>query len=70
MEEIKHTYPAVWDHFLREISAKEDRLQATAKRMDHLARAFRREELHHLSADYDKQREHDKRIHEKIQAEL
>ena len=36
-----------------------DRVRATAKRIDHLERAFRREEIKHLKEDYDRQRADD-----------
>jgi len=44
---------------------KKDRVIATtAKRVDHLERAFRREELKHLDEDYERQREQDKKEYE------
>ncbi|KAK5940864.1 eukaryotic translation initiation factor 3 subunit A [Knufia obscura] len=44
---------------------KKDRVIATtAKRIDHLERAFRREELKHLDEDYERQREEDKKEYE------
>ena len=36
-----------------------DRLRVTGRRLDHLERAYRREEIKHLPADYDAQRERD-----------
>ncbi|RMZ79413.1 hypothetical protein DV738_g3293, partial [Chaetothyriales sp. CBS 135597] len=45
---------------------KDNRIRITAKRIDHLERAFRREELKHLPADYEKQREEDLKIYEEI----
>lgn len=41
-----------------------DRVAATGKRIDHLERAFRREEVKHLPEDYDKQRAEDTAIYE------
>jgi len=44
---------------------KKDRVIATtAKRVDHLERAFRREELKHLDEDYEHQREQDQKEYE------
>ncbi|KAF9237898.1 hypothetical protein DTO013E5_4883 [Penicillium roqueforti] len=42
-----------------------DRIRTTAKRIDHLERAFRREELKYISADYDAQKKLDREIYEK-----
>ena len=39
----------------KEKNEKESKIRVTAKRIDHLERAFRREELKHLSADYERQ---------------
>lgn len=44
---------------------KDGIIATTAKRIDHLERAFRREELKHLPEDYEKQREHDLAVYEK-----
>lgn len=44
---------------------KDGVVATTAKRMDHLERAFRREELKHLDEDYQKQRDHDLKVYEK-----
>ena len=43
---------------------KANRVGVTAKRNDHLERAFRREELKHLPADYEQQRKHDMEVYE------
>ena len=36
-----------------------ERLRITGKRIDHLERAFRREEINHMSEDYERQRQED-----------
>ncbi|KAF5014490.1 hypothetical protein F66182_14501, partial [Fusarium sp. NRRL 66182] len=41
-----------------------DRIRITAKRIDHLERAFRREELKHIPEDYEKQKQHDMEVYE------
>ncbi|KAI9790467.1 MAG: eukaryotic translation initiation factor 3 subunit A [Peltula sp. TS41687] len=46
-----------------------ERLRVTGKRIDHLERAFRREEVKHLSEDAAAQRERDLAAYEKIMAE-
>ncbi|KAJ5788699.1 Eukaryotic translation initiation factor 3 subunit EifCa [Penicillium paradoxum] len=46
-----------------------DRIRTTAKRIDHLERAFRREELKHISADYDAQKKLDRDLYEQQNAE-
>jgi hypothetical protein len=46
-----------------------EKLRFTAKRVDHLERAYRKEELKHLSADYDNQRERDVQAYEKTKSE-
>ncbi|KIW92093.1 eukaryotic translation initiation factor 3 subunit A [Cladophialophora bantiana CBS 173.52] len=43
---------------------KDERIRVTAKRLDHLERAFRREELKYQQQDYEKQREEDMKIYE------
>ncbi|KIW65766.1 eukaryotic translation initiation factor 3 subunit A [Phialophora macrospora] len=43
---------------------KDDKIRITAKRLDHLERAFRREELKYQEQDYEKQRDEDMRIYE------
>lgn len=45
---------------------KDHRIQITAKRIDHLERAFRREELKYRDADYEKQREEDLKLYEQM----
>ncbi|KAL9623783.1 MAG: hypothetical protein Q9160_002014 [Pyrenula sp. 1 TL-2023] len=47
----------------------DDRIKATAKRIDHLERAFRREEIKHLPDDYEKQRVQDLEAHETQKAD-
>lgn len=47
----------------------DDRIKATAKRIDHLERASRREEIKHLPEDYEKQRVQDQEVHEKQKAD-
>ncbi|GBC01159.1 hypothetical protein RclHR1_04090010 [Rhizophagus clarus] len=50
-----------------------ERLRATAKRMDHLERAYRKEEISLLEKDYERQRKADKAYHEtarKLQLEM
>lgn len=49
----------------KEKNEKDARIRTTAKRIDHLERAFRREELHHLPEDYQRQREHDLEVYER-----
>jgi translation initiation factor 3 subunit A len=46
-----------------------DRIRITAKRIDHLERAFRREELKHIPEDYEKQKQHDMKVYEKQKEE-
>lgn len=46
-----------------------DRLRVTGKRIDHLERAFRKEELKHLPADYETQRQEDLTEYEKTKTE-
>jgi len=41
-----------------------ERLRVTGKRIDHLERAFRREELQHLTTDYEEQRKRDRAEHD------
>ena len=48
---------------------KDNRVRITAKRIDHLERAFRREEVKHLEDDYNRQREEDIKIFEENKAE-
>ncbi|KAE8376718.1 eukaryotic translation initiation factor 3 subunit A [Aspergillus bertholletiae] len=46
-----------------------DRIRTTGKRIDHLERAFRREELKHIPADYEAQKKHDMELYEAMKAE-
>ncbi|KAL4967450.1 putative eukaryotic translation initiation factor 3 subunit EifCa [Aspergillus stella-maris] len=46
-----------------------DRVRTTGKRIDHLERAFRREELKHVQEDYEKQKKADMEIYERQKAE-
>lgn len=48
---------------------RDERVRVTAKRVDHLERAFRREELKHLPEDYERQRRHDLEIYEQSKAD-
>ena len=43
---------------------RDDKVRITAKRLDHLERAFRREELRYEKPDYEKQREEDIKVYE------
>lgn len=52
----------------REKNDINERLRITGKRIDHLERAFRKEESKKLSADYDKQIEVDRAIYETVKA--
>jgi translation initiation factor 3 subunit A len=53
----------------KEKNEMSEKLRFTAKRLDHLERAYRKEELKHLSDDYAKQRERDQAAYEKTKAE-
>ncbi|THZ06393.1 hypothetical protein D6C95_02427 [Aureobasidium pullulans] len=53
----------------KEKNEMSEKLRFTAKRIDHLERAYRKEELKHLSADYDTQRERDLAAYEKTKSE-
>ncbi|KAI4852414.1 hypothetical protein E4T45_04715 [Aureobasidium sp. EXF-8846] len=53
----------------KEKNEMSEKLRFTAKRVDHLERAYRKEELKHLSADYDNQRERDVEAYEKTKSE-
>ncbi|RLL93558.1 eukaryotic translation initiation factor 3 subunit A [Aspergillus turcosus] len=46
-----------------------ERIRTTAKRIDHLERAFRREELKHIPEDYEAQKKHDMELYEAMKAE-
>ncbi|KAI1938725.1 eukaryotic translation initiation factor 3 subunit A [Ophidiomyces ophidiicola] len=46
-----------------------EKIRITSKRIDHLERAFRREELKHLPTDYDDQKKRDLEVYEKNKAD-
>ncbi|KZZ91972.1 Proteasome component (PCI) domain protein [Ascosphaera apis ARSEF 7405] len=46
-----------------------DKIRITGKRIDHLERAYRREELKHLPMDYEQQKKRDLELYERIKAE-
>ncbi|RDA82517.1 hypothetical protein CP532_1655, partial [Ophiocordyceps camponoti-leonardi (nom. inval.)] len=52
----------------REKNDVNERLRITGKRIDHLERAFRKEEGRKLSQDYARQNEQDRAVHEKLTA--
>ena len=54
----------------REKNDVNERLRITGKRIDHLERAYRKEEAKKLSADYEKQIEQDKAIHTQVTQKL
>lgn len=53
----------------REKNEMGEKLRITGKRIDHLERAYRREEIKHLREDYDRQREQDLAAYEKSKEE-
>ncbi|KAK0247014.1 hypothetical protein B0A54_17624 [Friedmanniomyces endolithicus] len=53
----------------REKNEMGEKLRVTSKRIDHLERAYRREELKHLGEDYEAQRERDQQAYEKSKDE-
>ncbi|KAK5111100.1 eukaryotic translation initiation factor 3 subunit A [Meristemomyces frigidus] len=53
----------------REKNEMGEKLRITGKRIDHLERAYRKEEMKHLEQDYQVQREHDQAAYEKTKAE-
>ncbi|KAK5727674.1 eukaryotic translation initiation factor 3 subunit A [Elasticomyces elasticus] len=53
----------------REKNEMGEKLRVTSKRIDHLERAYRREELKHLGEDYEAQRERDQQAYEKSKEE-
>ncbi|GAB7354419.1 hypothetical protein MBLNU459_g4910t2 [Dothideomycetes sp. NU459] len=53
----------------KEKNEMSDKLRITSKRIDHLERAYRKEEIKHLPADYATQRERDLAAYEKSKAE-
>ena len=48
---------------------RDERVRITAKRVDHIERAFRREEIKHLGEDYERQRQHDLEVYERTREE-
>jgi len=52
----------------REKNDVNERLRITGKRMDHLERAFRKEESKKLHEDYERQNQEDRAIYEKVKA--
>ena len=46
-----------------------DKIRVTGKRIDHLERAFRREEIKHLPEDYERQKARDLELYEKVKTE-
>jgi translation initiation factor 3 subunit A len=54
----------------REKNDMNEKLRITGKRLDHLERAFRKEEAKKLPEDYAKQREHDVEAYEKTKAQI
>jgi len=52
----------------REKNDVNERLRITGKRIDHLERAYRKEEVKKLNADYEEQIERDRAIYEKVKA--
>lgn len=42
-----------------------DRIRITGKRIDHLERAYRREELKYIAEDYERQKKHDLEVYER-----
>ncbi|KAI7530047.1 Eukaryotic translation initiation factor 3 subunit, partial [Hortaea werneckii] len=53
----------------REKNEMSDKLKTTGKRIDHLERAYRREEIKHLGEDYAAQREKDQKSYEAFKNE-
>ena len=51
----------------KEKSDMQTKLKTMAKRLDHLERAYRREELPLLEQDYQRQKQADRELHEEIQ---
>ncbi|GLI78502.1 eukaryotic translation initiation factor 3 subunit A [Penicillium ochrochloron] len=56
-------------HLEKEKNELNDRVRTTAKRIDHLERALRREEAKHVPADYEAQKKHDLELYEAQKAE-
>ncbi|KAJ9364590.1 hypothetical protein DTO280E4_1370 [Paecilomyces variotii] len=65
LEELKSGVKGI-DQLEKEKNELNDRIRITAKRIDHLERAFRREELKHIPEDYEQQKQRDLEIYEKI----
>ena len=57
------------EQLAKEKSELGNNLRITGKRIDHLERAFRKEELKHMSKDYESQRERDIELYEKTKAQ-
>ena len=53
----------------REKNDLNDKLRVTGKRIDHLERAYRREEMKHLGEDYSAQREKDRKAYDETRDE-
>ncbi|KAI2788978.1 Eukaryotic translation initiation factor 3 subunit A [Penicillium oxalicum] len=56
-------------HLEKEKNELNERVRATAKRIDHLERALRREEAKHVPGDYEAQKKHDMELYEAQKAE-
>ncbi|OOQ86362.1 Eukaryotic translation initiation factor 3 subunit A [Penicillium brasilianum] len=56
-------------HLEKEKNELNDRVRTTAKRIDHLERALRREEAKHVPADYEAQKKQDLELYEAQKAE-
>ncbi|KAJ5363827.1 Eukaryotic translation initiation factor 3 subunit A [Penicillium cataractarum] len=56
-------------HLEKEKNELNDRVRTTAKRIDHLERAFRREEAKHVPTDYEAQKKQDLELYEAQKAE-
>lgn len=56
-------------HLEKEKNELNDRVRTTAKRIDHLERALRREEAKHVPTDYEAQKKHDLELYEAQKAE-
>ncbi|KAI5283305.1 eukaryotic translation initiation factor 3 subunit A, partial [Ascosphaera acerosa] len=54
----------------REKNELNDKVRITGKRIDHLERAYRREEINHLPADYEAQKKRDRELYERVTAEF
>ncbi|KAF9886826.1 eukaryotic translation initiation factor 3 subunit A [Aspergillus nanangensis] len=56
-------------HLEKEKNELSDRVRVTAKRIDHLERAFRREEVKHIPEDYEQQKKADLEMYDAQKAE-